>query len=114
MQKMQNVTFTDVYFRDRIISFISRINTRFLLGKEDIKVKRSTEWNRFRISQRELLSFKEILLYKHTWLSWEETERYVGAEHHTIGSGTGATTYLSAYPAETNYLEGLPDVNILK
>lgn len=33
MQKMQKVTFRDVYFRDRLIYFISKINTRFLLEK---------------------------------------------------------------------------------
>lgn len=113
MQKMQKVTFTDVYFRDRITFFISKTNTRFLLEK---RMERLKERNKFRISQRELLHFQEIVLHKHTriCLSWEETERRVGAGHHTKGSGTRATRYLSAYPAKTNYLEGLPDVNILK
>lgn len=37
---MQKVTFTDVYFRDRIIYSISKINTRFLLEKRMERLKR--------------------------------------------------------------------------
>lgn len=65
MQKMQKVTFTDVYFRDRTISFISKVNKRFLLvpcfcwshvsaRKRVERLKRVQKEIGYGISQREI------------------------------------------------------------
>lgn len=115
MQKMQKVTFTDVYFRDRIIYSISKINTRFLLEKRMERLKRVQKGIGivFPKGNCTFLRNSPTLAHKDLFI--------MGGNRKTCGSWTshqrqwhwGNKIFINI-PCRTNYLEGLPDVNILK
>lgn len=104
MQRMQKVTLRDVYFSNRIISFISKVNARFLLEMRMERLKGVQKGIGLGFPKGNCYILKKFF---HTSTQGSvyhgRKQKDVGAEHHTKVNGTGAR-YLSAYPAEKNYL----------